>query len=150
MQKYTFCRDFLLFHYTFCRDFLLFHYTFRRDFLKTLFVDTAHQTHFGIDSENLASKKRHYNDFQKLRVKSIMTVKISRRPSNMSSERIHLAAAGTAAKVPLGPVNPEPGPKLLKQVRKADIESFRLRPVAVNNTIFPIDTRINKEKKIHT
>ena len=98
----------------------------------------------------MKKQNKDYKDFQKLRVKSITTVNISRRPSNMSSERIHLAAAGTAAKVPSGPVNPEPGPKLLKQVRKADIESFRLRPVAVSNTIFPINTRINKEKKLHT
>ena len=60
-----------------------------------------------VDSDGLGLP---YLVLQKLGKNSNKMVKISKRPTNMSKERSHFAAAGMLTNVPLGPVMPVPGP----------------------------------------
>ena len=59
---------------------------------------------------------------------TIITVKISRRPTSISNERNHFANAGSAAQVNAGPVAPNAGPVLPRAEIDVPIAVTKSRP----------------------
>ena len=68
----------------------------------------------------------------------------------MSKERIHLETVGRSAKLALGPVAPEPAPKLLKQVKKDMQASSKLIPDVAKTNTFTINKMMNNDRKLIT
>ena len=76
------------------------------------------------------------------------TVMISKRPINISVDRIHLAAVGRSAKLAPGPVAPEPMPRLLKHVMNAMLASSKLIPVKVNVKMLTTKRIMKSDRKL--
>ena len=76
------------------------------------------------------------------------TVNNSNLPINISRERTHLLASGSAEKFPVGPILPIPGPTLLTDVATALIASSNVMPPIAVITTEPI-VNINKYKNMN-
>ena len=75
------------------------------------------------------------------------TVNNSNLPINISKDRTHLLASGSAEKFPVGPILPIPGPTLPRDVATALIASSNVTPPIVVIIIEPI-VKINKYKNM--
>ena len=66
------------------------------------------------------------------------TVNNSNLPINISKDKTHLLASGSAEKFPVGPILPIPGPTLPRDVATALIASSNVTPPIVVIIIEPI------------
>ena len=81
---------------------------------------------------HLLPTKQTYLSRQNERVKMTTTLMISRRPMSMSSESIHLTAAGRTAHDMVGPISrPRVGPTLLAQLRAMVMELVLSTPATI-------------------
>ena len=69
----------------------------------------------------------------------MITVKISSLPTNIKNDNSHLPESGTKEKFPAGPVNPNPGPTLLKHVIDEPIEVVKSSPISVRRKMLIIN-----------
>ena len=79
-------------------------------------------------------RSTYYFLFQNDGVKIIRTVKISRRPTSIRNDMTHFAMSEMPEKEAEGPVEPSPGPMLLKEVIVLKMLSSKGQPASTSTT----------------
>jgi hypothetical protein len=107
--------------------------------------------HF-LDSDSLSDinliPKSLSHRFQNAGENITSTVNSSSRPRSIPNDNIHLAASGSPAKFPVGPiVDPSPGPTLLMAVAAPDIAVMKSSPSAESPAAKAAKQTIYRKKK---